>query len=92
MKNHKLDREEKAMFEEIENGDFKEVKSMKKEIASFRQSAIRALKKDTSITIRISSIELKKIKKESAVEGIPYQTLITSILHKYIVSKNVAHA
>ena len=87
MRSYKLDKEEKRMLKEIDCGNFKEVKNMKKEMASFRQSAIRALKKDASITIRISSVELEKIKRESVVEGIPYQTLITSVLHKYIASK-----
>ena len=41
------------------------------------------LQKDARINIRISSSDLKRIKQKAAYEGLPYQTLIASVLHKY---------
>ncbi|ACJ19319.1 hypothetical protein CbuK_2134 [Coxiella burnetii CbuK_Q154] len=41
------------------------------------------MQKDARINIRISSTDLEQIKQKAAYEGIPYQTLIASILHKY---------
>jgi predicted DNA binding CopG/RHH family protein len=45
--------------------------------------AKNTLRKDTSVNIRLSSSDLIRIKQKAAFEGIPYQTLIASILHKY---------
>ena len=41
-------------------------------------------KKDARISIRLSSKDLRGLQKQALAEGIPYQTLISSILHKYV--------
>ena len=47
----------------------------------------RTFKKDRRINIRISSRDLDALQKKALVEGIPYQTLIASVLHKYAAGR-----
>ncbi len=49
-----------------------------------QEAATNTFKKDKRINIRISSRDLDAIQKRALVEGIPYQTLVSSILHKYV--------
>ena len=51
------------------------------------ETIINAANKTKNINIRISEYDIEKIKQRSAEEGIPYQTLISSIIHKYITGK-----
>ena len=53
------------------------------------ESIINAANKTKNINIRISEYDIEKVKQRSAEEGIPYQTLISSIIHKYITGKLV---
>ena len=53
------------------------------------ESIIDASNKTKNINIRISAYTIEKVKQKSAEEGIPYQTLISSIIHKYITGKLV---
>ena len=53
------------------------------------ESIINAANKTKNINIRISAYDIEKIKQRSAEEGIPYQTLVSSIIHKYITGKLV---
>ena len=53
------------------------------------ESIISAANKTKNINIRISAYTIEKVKQRSAEEGIPYQTLISSIIHKYVTGKLV---
>jgi predicted DNA binding CopG/RHH family protein len=79
----KLDKEEKKLLTAFEAGEYESVltPSRKKQIAEI---AATTFKKDKRINIRISSRDLEAIQKRAIVEGIPYQTLVSSILHKYV--------
>ena len=48
-----------------------------------RKTAAHTLRKDVRINIRLSSVDVSHIKQKAAYEGLPYQTLIASVLHKY---------
>ncbi len=74
-----LDEYEKEILEAYENGRLKPSKSQ----ADFRTIAKDTLKKNRKINIRISENDLSAIQRRAAREGIPYQTLIGSVLHKY---------
>lgn len=78
-----LEKEETDLLESFERGEWKSVKNLEKEMASAKKAAVHYLKKNARINIRISENDLTKIKQKAAFEGIPYQTLIASILHKY---------
>lgn len=79
----KLDIEEQELLSSFENGEWKSVKNVEKEKKLARKTAAKTLIKDVRINIRLSSVDILHIKQKAAYEGIPYQTLITSILHKY---------
>lgn len=81
----KLDKEEKDLLDSFDRGEWKSVKNIKKEKATAKHIAANSLKKDQRINIRLSSYDLELLKEKAAYEGIPYQTLVTSVLHKYAV-------
>lgn len=83
MKHFELDPEEKQILEDIEKGEFRSVKNLEQEIERYRQYALATLSKTKNINIRISEKVLNKLKVKAAEEGIPYQTLVSSILHKF---------
>ena len=53
------------------------------------ETIINAANKTKNINIRISAYDIEKVKQRSAEEGIPYQTLISSIIHKYVTGSLV---
>lgn len=85
MKKIKLDRDEKELLESFEGGEWKSVRNLSKEKSLAKKAASLHLKKDVRINIRLSSNDLNNIKQKASYEGLPYQTLIASILHKYAV-------
>ena len=84
MKKIKLDKEEKNILDSFERGEWHSVKNLKKEIEKHQQYARATLSKDKRINIRISSKDLEEIQAIAVEDGIPYQTLISSILHRYV--------
>lgn len=80
----KLDKEEKEILKAYERGEFKSIPNLKKEIARYREYAKYTLQKNKRINIRISQRDLIHLQRKAVEEGLPYQTLISSILHKYI--------
>ncbi len=79
----KLDKEEKKLLKAFEADEFKSVLTPTRK-KMIQESAEYAFKKDKRINIRISSRVLDALQKRAFVEGIPYQTLVSSILHKYV--------
>ena len=79
-----LDEEEKKILDSYERGEWRSVKNAKQEIKKLSEYAKRTMQKDQRINIRMSSKDLNQIKVIAAQEGIPYQTLISSVIHKYV--------
>lgn len=77
-----LDGEEKEILESFEQGEWQSVGD-KTRLAQLRGYAKATLAKDKRITLRLSSFDLDALQAKAIEEGIPYQTLISSILHKY---------
>ncbi len=82
-KQMKLDADEEELLDSYEKGEWKSVKHLKSEISTAQKAARNTLRKDARVNIRLASVDLTRIKQKAAYEGIPYQTLIASILHKY---------
>lgn len=76
----KLDSEEKELLASIENGDWQPISDSDK----YKLAAEEHFKKNKRISFRISEFDLKAIQKKAAQVGIPYQTLITSLIHQYV--------
>lgn len=79
----KLDKEEQAILDSFEKGEFKSIMTSARKKAA-QAAAGASLKKDKRINIRISRRDLVALQRRAAKEGIPYQTLVSSILHKYV--------
>ena len=80
----KYDREEKDILDAYESGTLKISTPSKKEIESIKAAAKNTFKKDKRITIRLYDHDYKGIQKKAMEMGIPYQTLISGIVHRYI--------
>ena len=92
MRNYQLDKEEQELSSSIERGEWKPVKNMAAEIKRYAEYARKALKKDQRISIRMSKQDFIGIQSKAVDEGILYQTLIASIVHKYVNGKLVSKA
>jgi len=83
MKKFKLDEDELSLLEAFEAGQFESGLTPERKVL-IAKSAEATFKKDKKINIRISSRDLSAIQRRALEEGIPYQALVTSIIHKYI--------
>ncbi len=79
----KLDADEKALLEAVARGEWKSAKGGQRERARYSRHAKATFRKDRRLNIRLSSKDLEAIQKRALAEGLPYQTLIASLLHKY---------
>ena len=80
----KYDKEEKNILEALGNGNLQLSTPSKKEIESIKSAAIDTFKKDKRITIRLYDHDYSGIQKKAMEMGIPYQTLISGLIHRYI--------
>src|SRR5438132_12178946 len=78
------DDEEKDLITAYESGEFRPVKDQQTAKQTAVQAARRYLRKDARVNIRLSSADLEMLKRRAAEEGLPYQSLIASVLHKYV--------
>jgi len=83
----KLDKEEKDILDSYERGEWKSVKNLDEEIKKHRGYARQTLKKDKRVNIRISSMVLEELQTRAVEDGMPYQTLISSILHRFVTGR-----
>jgi predicted DNA binding CopG/RHH family protein len=81
---NKLDKEESEILEAFESGKVKRAKDSSGIQKRHQKYAEAMFKKDARINIRLPSKDLRGLQKKALAEGIPYQTLVASILHKYI--------
>jgi predicted DNA binding CopG/RHH family protein len=79
-----IDKEEKDLMESIERDEWKPIKNIKQEKEKAVAAARKALKKDKRINLRISEKDYHQIQIKAIEQGIPYQTFISSIIHKYL--------
>ncbi len=80
----KYDKEEKTILDTFKKGKMKLSAPSKKEIEAIKATAKNTLVKDKRITIRLYGHDYKVIQKKAIEMGIPYQTLISGIIHRYI--------
>jgi len=87
MKNLKLDPQEQKISKDFDNDNFVGVEDVRKEKELLAKLAKANLKKTKNINIRISEPVLLKLKSRAIENGIPYQTLVSTILHQYANNK-----
>ena len=83
----KIDAYELAVLADFEKGKFKSV-ATKGDLEKIKAAARATALKDRRVNIRLSSIDLSDIQTKALEEGIPYQTLIASVLHKYVTGQH----
>ena len=79
-----LDTDDAQLIAEYERGAFRPVKNQATARKEAMEAARRYMRKDARINIRLSTADLELLKQRAAEEGLPYQSLIASILHKYV--------
>ena len=80
----KLNKNEQEILKSFEQDEWKSVQNVKEEIIKHKQYAHNTLKKNKRVNIRISSKVLEDIQVLAIEKGIPYQTLMSSVLHRYV--------
>ena len=80
----KLSKEEKEILDSYENDEWVSI-STPSRLEKYKEAARNTFKKNKRVNIRISEIDLELLHEKALIEGLPYQTLMSSILHKYVV-------
>jgi len=83
----KLDKEEKDLLKSFEDGEWNSIKAVSKKKKEFVKFAKYTSAKNKRINIRLSVKDLANLKAKSLEEGLPYQTLVASVIHRYISGK-----
>ena len=84
----KLTQKEKDIRASVERGEWSATVK-RSELRKYQEAARQMLKKDARLNIRISSQDLKNLQKRAMEEGLPYQTFVSSLLHKYVTGRLV---
>ena len=80
---------EQEILASFERGEWKPVRHQKAEIERLKEAAEVTLLKNKRVNIRISSRDLEGLQARAAEEGVPYQTLMASVLHKFVSGRLV---
>ena len=80
----KLSKDEKELLDSVERGEWKTIPNFEKEAKRYQEYAKATFRKDRRVNIRISEKDLVNIQKRALQEGLPYKTLMSSVLHKFI--------
>ena len=83
----RLNRDEREIIESVERGEWKSVARSPAAVKRYREYAESTFKKNRRVNIRLSGNDLDAIQKRAIEEGVPYQTLIASLVHKYAAGK-----
>ena len=85
----KLDAFEKDILVAYEKGELKSTSPSKVKLAKFKAAATATFLKEKRVNIRLSTPDLMDIQARALEEGLPYQTLIASVLHKFVAGRLV---
>lgn len=85
----KLDTFEKDMLAAYEKGELKSTSPSRARLTKFKAAATATFLKEKRVNIRLSAPDLMDIQTRALEEGMPYQTLIASVLHKYVSGRLV---
>mgnify|MGYP000367376861 CR=1 FL=1 len=81
------DKEEQELIKSIETEAWVSVNNLEEEIKKAKKAAEATHKKSERMNIRISPNDLRRLKIKAMEEGMPYQTLVSSIIHKYLIGR-----
>jgi len=87
-----INSEEKEILEAFESGRLKRIKNVAKEIEQHRVAAEETFKKNARIDVHLSFRDLRELQAQALKEGIPYQILVSNVLHKFVKGQLVDKA
>ena len=82
-----ISKNEKELLKSVEGGEWESISDLKNELKRYQAIAKNSLKKDQRINIRLASKDLMGLQTKAMQEGLPYQALISSVLHKYVTGQ-----
>ena len=83
----RLDQDERRILSAYERGELKSVVTSEASLRRYREYARATLTKNRRVNIRMSTLDLADIQARAAEEGVPYQTLMASVLHKFATGR-----
>jgi predicted DNA binding CopG/RHH family protein len=83
----KLSAEEKAIIDYVESNHATSIDNVENEKKRYTQIALAQMSKKKAISIRLLESDIERIKAKSLSQGLPYQTLISSLIHQYATDK-----
>ncbi len=83
----KYTEEEKQILDSIEAGEWSSVVNMKDELVKAKKAALATTTKNKNINIRVTEADITKLKAKSVEVGIPYQTIVSALIHNYTTGK-----
>lgn len=83
----KLEKEERELLASVERGEWKSAHPTGKALKRYLEYARNTLRKNRRINIRLSQNDLEALQTKAVREGIPYQTLVSSVLHRYVTGR-----
>lgn len=88
-RSYQLDPQEQELLDSIERGEWKSVDNFEEEKKRYQTLAKQFLAKSKNINLRIQPTTLEKLKTKAIKLGMPYQTLASSILHRYATGQTI---
>lgn len=85
----KIEQVEKDILEDFEEGELVSVDNLEEEKQFAEKAASNFMRRDNRINIRVSKADLNKVRRIAIQEGLPYQTLLASIIHKFVTGRLV---
>ena len=82
-KHFDIEQHENEILEDLDNGELVSVANLKEEMQLAKQAADNFMKRNSRINIRVSTADLNMIRMLAVQEGLPYQTLLASVIHKF---------
>lgn len=86
---YQLDKEEQELLDSVNRGEWKTVPNFKAEKKRLEMIAKNTILKSKNINIRLQPTTLEKLRESAARLGMPYQTLASSILHRYATGQTI---
>src|SRR5689334_7180021 len=87
---YKLEDNEEEILKDFEEGKFLSIDNSDEEIKLAKQAARHFMKRESRVNVRVSTADLNKVRLIAAEEGLPYQTLLSSIIHKFATGRLVS--
>ncbi len=85
-----IEKAEKDILRDFEKGEFVSVDNAEEEMELAKKAARHFMKRDTRINIRVSSADLNMVRRIAVQEGLPYQTLLASVIHKFVAGRLIS--